>query len=160
MNVLCAVDHSPASQAAAEVGAALAGGLGVRLLLAHVIEPPALLAPVPPLPLEPMPDDARADRADLDLRDLADAIGLPDAERLVLQGDPAARLVEAAGSTGAALLVVGSRGRGAWRAAVLGSVSSEVARAAPCPVVVVPRGAGEAARAVAALRGAALEPAS
>jgi hypothetical protein len=38
----------------------------------------------------------------------------------------------------AALLVVGSRGRGALRAAVLGSVSSALAATAPLPVLVVP----------------------
>jgi nucleotide-binding universal stress UspA family protein len=39
---------------------------------------------------------------------------------------------------GPALLVVGSRGRGALRAAVLGSVSGELAAGARCPVVIVP----------------------
>ena len=37
----------------------------------------------------------------------------------------------------AALVVVGSRGRGAIRRALMGSVSSHVVHSAPCPVVVV-----------------------
>ena len=41
---------------------------------------------------------------------------------------------------GAALLVVGTRGRGSLTSAALGSVSHEVARRASCPVVVVPPG--------------------
>jgi nucleotide-binding universal stress UspA family protein len=38
------------------------------------------------------------------------------------------------------LLVMGSRGRGPLRAAILGSVSHSVARRAPCPVLILPRG--------------------
>jgi nucleotide-binding universal stress UspA family protein len=50
-------------------------------------------------------------------------------------GDPAAALIRE--SEGAALVVVGSRGRGTVRAAVLGSVSRSVTRQARCPAVVV-----------------------
>jgi nucleotide-binding universal stress UspA family protein len=38
----------------------------------------------------------------------------------------------------AALLVVGSRGRGGVRSAILGSVSQRCATHSPCPVVIVP----------------------
>jgi nucleotide-binding universal stress UspA family protein len=42
------------------------------------------------------------------------------------------------------LLVVGSRGRGPLQRIVLGSVADELARTAPCPVVVTPRGSAAA----------------
>jgi nucleotide-binding universal stress UspA family protein len=64
-------------------------------------------------------------------------------EREVRLGEPAAVLAEVAADCGAELIVVGSRGRGAWRSAVLGSVSSDVARLAPCPVLIVPERAAE-----------------
>jgi hypothetical protein len=46
--------------------------------------------------------------------------------------------VELARNLDAALIVVGSRGRGAVRAALLGSFSTSVLANASCPVVVVP----------------------
>jgi nucleotide-binding universal stress UspA family protein len=53
----------------------------------------------------------------------------------VEHGHPADRLVALAGERGAALLVVGNHGP---RSSLLGSISADVARRAPCPVVVVP----------------------
>lgn len=53
----------------------------------------------------------------------------------VVHGSPVRVLLDAA--AGADLLVVGSRGRGAVPGLLLGSVSREVARRAPCPVVIV-----------------------
>jgi len=57
----------------------------------------------------------------------------------VLQGDTASALLEAAEE--ASLLVVGSRGRSAFKRTFLGSVSSKVVAHAECPVLVVPEGA-------------------
>jgi nucleotide-binding universal stress UspA family protein len=56
-------------------------------------------------------------------------------EKVVLEGPPAKVLIEAA--HGADLLVVGSRGLGAFTGLVLGSVSLHCVAHAPCPVVVV-----------------------
>lgn len=57
-------------------------------------------------------------------------------ERKVMAGGPSQVLVEQA--KGAALLVVGSRGRGGFSGLLLGSVSQQVAHHAPCPVVIIP----------------------
>lgn len=59
-------------------------------------------------------------------------------ERRVAAAPPASLIVDAARSSAADLIVVGSHARGALKAALLGSVSSDVVRHAPCPVVVVP----------------------
>ncbi len=67
-------------------------------------------------------------------------------EVLVEAGSPALELVER--SRGAALLVVGSRGRGAVRSLLLGSVALHCTGHAHCPVVVVPAGAVLADRSV------------
>lgn len=53
-------------------------------------------------------------------------------------GDPVYALREQAVQENARMLAVGSRGRGAVRRALLGSVSAALAASAPCPVLVVP----------------------
>lgn len=58
-----------------------------------------------------------------------------DVRQHALAGHPAQVLAETA--TGAGLLVVGSRGHGAFAAALLGSVAQYCVQHAPCPVVVV-----------------------
>lgn len=55
--------------------------------------------------------------------------------RSVVEGHPAKVLLDA--STGADLLVVGSRGHGGFAGMLLGSVSEHVVTHADCPVVVV-----------------------
>jgi nucleotide-binding universal stress UspA family protein len=74
---------------------------------------------------------------------LDDALGeLPksiDTERAVLDGTASGSLAEAAKETD--VLVVGSRGYGPMHHVLLGSVSAKLMRTAPCPLLVVPRGA-------------------
>jgi nucleotide-binding universal stress UspA family protein len=54
---------------------------------------------------------------------------------VVVQGWPAEVLLEAA--EGADLLVVGSRGRGGFTSALLGSVSQNCAHHATCPLLII-----------------------
>jgi nucleotide-binding universal stress UspA family protein len=58
-----------------------------------------------------------------------------DAELVVEHGHPADRLVALAEEQGASFLVVSNHGP---RSSLLGSISADVARRAPCPVLVVP----------------------
>jgi nucleotide-binding universal stress UspA family protein len=67
----------------------------------------------------------------------ASALGETTIEKHVARGAPGAVLCERAEALGADVVVVGSRGRGAIRRALLGSVSSYVVHNAPCPVLVV-----------------------
>ena len=63
---------------------------------------------------------------------------LTEAAGRVVFGVPAEQLAEIADQEQAELIVVGSRGRGSFKAAFLGSVSHEIIGLAPCPVLVVP----------------------
>ncbi|RPE39670.1 nucleotide-binding universal stress UspA family protein [Streptomyces sp. Ag109_O5-1] len=65
-----------------------------------------------------------------------------DLRPISVHGHPAAVLIDAA--AGAQLLVVGSRGHGGFREALLGSVGQHCVHHAPCPVVVI-RGSGQGA---------------
>jgi nucleotide-binding universal stress UspA family protein len=59
-----------------------------------------------------------------------------DAENVVVEGQAGKALCDLADNVGAAAIVVGSRGRGGIKRALLGSVSDYVVRNAPCPVIV------------------------
>jgi len=64
------------------------------------------------------------------------ALGRDDAESLVARGDAGPTLCDLAQERSAAAIVMGSRGRGGIKRALLGSVSDYVVRNARCPVVV------------------------
>jgi len=60
-----------------------------------------------------------------------------DGEIIEGRGDPADVLVQEAEATGAGLIVVGTRGTGAAKRWLIGSVSTKVVHHAPCDVLVV-----------------------
>ena len=66
----------------------------------------------------------------------ARAVGVESAEKLVLRGEAGPALCTLASDLLASVLVVGSRGRGAIKRVLLGSVSHFVVQHAPCPVLV------------------------
>ncbi len=61
-----------------------------------------------------------------------------EAEPVLREGDPATVLAEQ--GIDLDVLVMGSRGYGPVRSALLGAISSAVIRTAPCPVLITPRG--------------------
>jgi nucleotide-binding universal stress UspA family protein len=77
------------------------------------------------------------------LDDVVAATDVVEAERRVGVGVPADRLADIADEEDAEFIVVGSRGRGAFKAAFLGSVSISLVGVARCPVLIVPPGATE-----------------
>ena len=69
------------------------------------------------------------------LKEAAAALG-GDVETRMLEGKPGEALCRFAAESSASALVMGSRGRGRVKRALLGSVSDYVIRNSPCPVVV------------------------
>jgi nucleotide-binding universal stress UspA family protein len=73
-------------------------------------------------------------------------MGLEEADRRVVVGYAAERLADLGDEEGAEMIVVGSRGRGAFKAAFLGGVSTSLIGVARSPILVVPPGAADRAR--------------
>ena len=70
------------------------------------------------------------------LSEAEDRLGLDAVEVRVIAGEPAAAICGLAEELGARAIVLGTRGRGGLKRALLGSVSDYVVRNAPCTVVV------------------------
>jgi nucleotide-binding universal stress UspA family protein len=95
--------------------------------------------------MSPQAAEEEFQRRDADARATVEAVrtelGLPDAEVMVITGSAGSGLCDLAESLPASVIVMGTRGRGGLRRAVLGSVSDHVVRNAPCPVITTnPRG--------------------
>jgi nucleotide-binding universal stress UspA family protein len=148
--ILLAVDGSDESRAAAGVAAEVAGVDGAELHLISVVETETLQ----PYTVYPGPEEIRAltEAAMEERKEKAHTFAVKEAEHVkgtgarvdgvhVASGAPAKEIVEAAEDMDADLIVLGSRGLGGFRRALMGSVSDSVVRHAHCPVLVVRIGA-------------------
>jgi nucleotide-binding universal stress UspA family protein len=149
--VLLATDGSKEAELAARSAALLADKTGSELHVVHVFG----ITPWYPA----YPDGTGFDGADLEdpvleedlqrfsqqrARGLLDAeveklrsVGGTLAQAHLVEGGVPEEIVGLAEEIGAGLVVVGSRGRGGIRRALMGSVSDSVVRHAHCPVLVV-----------------------
>lgn len=135
--ILLATDGSEEAELAARTAADLAAKTGSELHVVHVLVlPPETLH-------DPFGTDARQEfekrgRGRLDeLVGRLEASGEEVAGAHFRVGSPAAEIVAQAEELGAGMVVLGSRGLGAMRRALMGGVSDSVVRHAPCPVLVV-----------------------
>jgi nucleotide-binding universal stress UspA family protein len=141
MKMLVAVDGSAGALAAVQEALRLIGdGLRGSLVLANVQEPATLYEML--LAHDPDVIEDVAAKAGLHLlepaRQLVRASGQAvEVEIEVARGDPAHTLVDIVERFGCDLVVMGARGMGTLRSAMLGSVSHEVLHAAPVPVLIV-----------------------
>lgn len=149
-SIVCGVDGSADAQDALRIARSLAERLQLRLVVAHVAEP----AYVPSAAAAPFGGMAGHDAVSEEVRlqeeaaerlleEVVAAAGMVGAARRAGVGVPAERLADIADEEDAELIVVGSRGRGAFKAAFLGSVSNSLVGVARCPVLIVPPGARE-----------------
>lgn len=136
--VVVGVDRSSFSRSALELAVTEASWLQARIDAVHAWDVPESFQ-------RALDAGREVDRIHLDAEErvIRDAVAdVPiareaDITPYVVQDNPAAALI--AQASGAALLVVGTRGRGRFSASMLGSVSHDVLQNLPCPVLVTPR---------------------
>jgi nucleotide-binding universal stress UspA family protein len=132
-------DGSPESSAALELARVIAEARGGRMRVIDVVVPPQPGSPLAAYNLD-WAELSNAKRAEAKARlepVLAELGDLATGE--VAFGNPALELLQEADHLD--LLVTGSRGYGPVRRLILGSTSNKLVRHAPCPVLVLPRGA-------------------
>ena len=136
--ILLATDGSEEAEMAAKTAVGLAQQTGSELHVIHVLALP--LDTHDPSSFEPGWRRQLETRARSELKDEVDTIeasGGAVADTYLGVGRPDAEIVALAEEIGAGLIVMGSRGLGGIRRALMGSVSSAVVRHAHCPVMVV-----------------------
>jgi nucleotide-binding universal stress UspA family protein len=146
--VVCGVDGSDLSMAAAAFTGQLARQLGCRPVIVHARQDlravwayPQASSATPPVTGQ---DDAVAALADATVQRAAEAAG-GDAVEVVEPGPPTEVINGVSDRMHARLVVIAARGRGGVRATLLGSVAAELPASASRPVVVIPRRAAVAA---------------
>jgi nucleotide-binding universal stress UspA family protein len=146
--ILVATDGSEEAELAATTAAILAQKTGSELHVVHVFGIAPVGPPVYPeatdLQGEALEEEAEERISEQRAREVLEAevgkvrsAGGTVVEAHLLEGRTAPEIVALAEEIGAGLIVMGSRGHGGLRRALMGSVSDSVMRHAHCPVLVV-----------------------
>jgi universal stress protein A len=136
--VLCPVDFSESSRVAFEEACAVAVDAGARLVLLHVHGGYLLAPEMPILPAEVIQRDVTQRSRELAaLERQARERGVTQVQTELIEGVAWDRIVTAARTFRAQLVVMGTHGRTGVRHVLIGSVAEKVTRHAPCSVLVV-----------------------
>lgn len=136
-HILIAVDDTPVSARAVELGSGLAASLGAAVALVHAVDPTLVAAPEAGIAAAKLMAQAEQEGRRL-LVGFRERLALPVGTLEFLHtGEPAATIVKAAKEWPADVIVIGTRAHGGVRRALLGSVADAVMRHAPCPVLVI-----------------------
>lgn len=134
--ILVAVDGSPQSRHAIDVGTDLAERYQASLCLLHAFPHVSDLLGTPHhenlLAARTLIGNQLLEGARTQVGDRVQV------ETQLLEGPPTSAIMRVAETEGYDLIVVGSRGRGQIAGMLLGSVSHAVAQRATCPVLIVP----------------------
>ncbi len=137
--ICCPTDFSDPSYEALKTASEIAIHFSAELLLVHVVTP----IPVIPihddptsfnLPLYEKEMEASAEKAlrQIQQEKVPAAIGT---RTVVVQGDPATRIVQFAEEEAADIIVIATHGFTGWKKVMFGSVTEKVIRLANCPVL-------------------------
>jgi nucleotide-binding universal stress UspA family protein len=154
--ILCPVDLSEFSKHALAHAAAVASWYESQLTVLHVFSDVPVFDVAPALGATPMPPLSLKDIDRDQLLAVVHEFVAPIARgpsvdvRLVEAADPRRSILDEASQRQADLVVMGTHGRSGFDYLLLGSVTEKVIRKAPCPVLIVPPHAREAARSDAA----------
>jgi nucleotide-binding universal stress UspA family protein len=137
--IVIATDGSPSSQEAVDVGIELAAEQGAAVTFVHVLPPDDYIVSGRLGPVIPVPHHLAMDESEVALSEAANAAEAAGVTYTVerISGDTVDEIVAVADSDGADLIVIGSRGRGPWTSALLGSVSKGVLGESRRPVLIV-----------------------
>lgn len=146
--VLVAVDDSEASERVVRFVNAFFAGLDVEVIGINVGREPVTWWPLgfaagayfawPPPGDMPMPTPEDRENSLREAVRTVESSGLVDDDVIVELGDPVSHICDAAAEHHADVIVVGDNHKSAWRRLLEGSVSTDVQRDAPCPVLIVP----------------------
>jgi len=131
--ILCAVDFDGNSITALRMAKRIAQREEGTLWVVHVVPPVDPLVISAPLLSRRKEDEARAELARLAREELPAV----QHQTMLLFGQPADEIVNAAGETKADLIVLATHGRRGVAHMILGSVAEKVVREANCPVLTV-----------------------
>lgn len=137
--ILVPVDFSDASRKALDSAIEIARGTGARLELVFAQEVLTYRGVRYEEILSPDARKQEREHAEATLKEwhaVAHQAGVPSRERVV-DGDPRHVILKTAEEVGADLIVLGSKGRSRLAELLMGSVAHEVARSAPCSVLLV-----------------------
>lgn len=135
-NILFPVDFSPRSIAVVPHVEAAARRFGANVTILHLVEPIVLpYGPVETLAFPGLQPESLKAKAEEMMDVFAETAfeGLR-VRRVVEMGDPALCIASLARDWGIGLIMMATRGRGAFRAALLGSNTAKVLHDADCPV--------------------------
>jgi universal stress protein A len=137
--ILAPTDFSPASQKALKYALRFAHDFGSELTLLHVLEPAVSLA-FADTTASPAFSKAEIADAEQSLRTLIKSVrgaGAAGVRSTIRTGVATHEIVEAAKELDVDLVVIATHGYTGWKHFAIGSTAARVARAAPCPVLVV-----------------------
>ena len=136
--ILAPIDLSDAAAGVTTEARALAGILGGKVLLLHVVPPPVVINEYSPEAERIADEEQQSAEQSLGFWQQSLKIEGVEAEVALRHGPPVATILDEAIRTNADYIVMGSHGHGALYNLLVGGTASGVIQKSPCPVVIVP----------------------